>query len=125
MAPPVTDSFAHRVNLMRLVEEATEGCWIGHRARMFTSEIGSVYSPPKDRQQSLLLPNPNKHVETVIDIGHSEAVCAFMLHTESGHPCAHAVYQGWNVRCEKGGIRRVLMNVFGNSLKFTSVRMQT
>ncbi|KAI0711960.1 hypothetical protein C8T65DRAFT_739414 [Cerioporus squamosus] len=90
-----------RVNLMQLVEDATEGCWIGHRARMFTSEIGSVYSPPKpDRQQSVMLPNPNKHVETVIEIGHSEA--------------------GWTFRCEKGGIRRILMNVFGNSLKFTS-----
>ena len=62
---------------MQLVEEATEGCWIGHRARMFTSEIGSVYSPPKpDRQQSIPVPKPNKHVETVIDIGLSEAVCA-------------------------------------------------
>ena len=66
---------------MQLVEDATEGCWIGHRARMFTSEIGSVYSPPKpDRQQqSVVLQNPHKHVETVIDIGHSEAVCAFPL----------------------------------------------
>ncbi|KAI0661563.1 hypothetical protein C8Q70DRAFT_910657 [Cubamyces menziesii] len=96
-----------RVNLMQLVEEATEGCWIGHRARMFTSEIGSVYSPPKDRQQQqqqqqsvVLTATPNKHVETVIDVGHSEA--------------------GWTFRCEKGGIRRILMNVFGNSLKFTS-----
>ncbi len=51
---------------MQLVEEATEGCWIGHRARMFTSEIGSVYSPPKQDPQAL--------VETVIDIGHSERV---------------------------------------------------
>ena len=25
------------------------------------------------------------------------------------------------MKCEKGGIRRVLMNLFGNSLKFTSV----
>lgn len=28
--------------------------------------------------------------------------------------------KGWQVRCEKGGIRRVLMNLIGNSLKFTS-----
>ncbi|TBU49766.1 hypothetical protein BD309DRAFT_850823 [Dichomitus squalens] len=88
-----------RVNLMQLIEEATEGCWIGHRARMFTSEIGSVYSPPK-HQHTSSVPNRNKHVETVIDIGHSDS--------------------GWTFRCEKGGIRRVLMNVFGNSLKFTS-----
>jgi signal transduction histidine kinase len=32
-------------------------------------------------------------------------------------------YQGWLVKCEKGGIRRVLMNLFGNSLKFTNVRI--
>jgi len=30
--------------------------------------------------------------------------------------------QGWELKCEKGGIRRVLMNLFGNSLKFTAVR---
>jgi signal transduction histidine kinase len=36
---------------------------------------------------------------------------------------AHA--QGWSLKCEKGGIRRVLMNVFGNSLKFTTVRRLT
>ncbi|KAI0768141.1 hypothetical protein BD413DRAFT_567029 [Trametes elegans] len=88
-----------RVNLMQLVEDATEGCWIGHRARMFTSEIGSVYSPPKDRQ-GVVPQTASKHVETVIDVGHSEAA--------------------WTFRCEKGGIRRILMNVFGNSLKFTS-----
>jgi signal transduction histidine kinase len=29
--------------------------------------------------------------------------------------------QGWMVRCEKGGLRRVLMNLVGNSLKFTTV----
>ena len=27
-------------------------------------------------------------------------------------------------KCEKGGIRRILMNLFGNSLKFTSVRYE-
>ncbi|KAI0077875.1 hypothetical protein K474DRAFT_1706914 [Panus rudis PR-1116 ss-1] len=93
-----------RVDLMQLVEEATEGCWIGHRARMFTSEIGSVYSPPKpDRpgaQAATVVPSPPRQVETVIDIGPNT--------------------RGWIYKCEKGGIRRVLMNLFGNSLKFTS-----
>ncbi|EMD34085.1 histidine kinase [Gelatoporia subvermispora B] len=89
-----------KVDLMQLVEEATEGCWIGHRARMFTSEIGSVYSPPKSDRPPVVLPNTSKYVETVIDVGHSEG--------------------GWAFRCEKGGIRRVLMNLFGNSLKFTT-----
>ena len=56
---------------MQLVEEATEGCWIGHRARMFTSEIGSVYSPPKQSKTQVAA---SKHVETVIDITHNEGV---------------------------------------------------
>ncbi|KAH7106255.1 hypothetical protein BKA62DRAFT_288295 [Auriculariales sp. MPI-PUGE-AT-0066] len=91
-----------RVDLMQLVEEAVEGCWIGYRARasaLGESDIGSVYSPPT------LSPRETKarsgqHVETVVDVD---------LRTE-----------GWNVKCEKGGIRRVLMNLIGNSLKFTT-----
>lgn len=75
-----------RVDLMQLVEEATEGCWIGHRARMFTSEIGSVYSPPKPPDPSRQASNSTiaaaaaavvpkkKFVETVIDIGHMPSV---------------------------------------------------
>ncbi|GLB40521.1 putative protein with domain present in phytochromes and cGMP-specific phosphodiesterases [Lyophyllum shimeji] len=90
-----------KVDLMQLVEEAVDGCWIGHRARsaiMGDSGIGSVYSPPKEDQGS---PVATRHlsVETVIDVGYRP--------------------EGWVLKCEKGGIRRVLMNVFGNSLKFT------
>ncbi len=94
------------VNLAQLIEETVEGCWIGQRARTFQgqSEIGSFYSPPTP----LHIVDPSKragvnadlaHVETVVDIGMREA--------------------GWQVRCEKGGVRRVLMNLIGNSLKFT------
>ncbi|KZT07710.1 uncharacterized protein LAESUDRAFT_724704 [Laetiporus sulphureus 93-53] len=90
-----------RVDLMQLVEEAIEGGWIGHRARMFTSEIGSVYSPPKQDRPAVLPDPAEQHVETVIDIDFGST-------------------RGWTFMCEKGGIRRVLMNVFGNSLKFTS-----
>lgn len=59
---------------MQLLEEATEGCWIGHRARMFTSEIGSVYSPPKQDKSAVMSPQPSKFVETVIDVGHVDTV---------------------------------------------------
>ncbi|KAF7327444.1 Histidine kinase [Mycena kentingensis (nom. inval.)] len=85
-----------RVDLMQLVEEAVDGCFIGHRARtvMGDSGIGSVYSPPEERSSAKQL------VETVVEIGWRKA--------------------GWGLKCEKGGIRRVLMNVFGNSLKFTT-----
>ncbi|KAF9648803.1 hypothetical protein BDM02DRAFT_3095826, partial [Thelephora ganbajun] len=87
-----------RSDLMQLVEEAVEGCWIGHKARLFTSEIGSVYSPPEKKGRSCL--ERDCHVETVVDIGPD--------------------LQDWALVFEKGGIRRVLMNLFGNSLKFTS-----
>ena len=87
-----------RSDLMQLIEEAVEGCWIGHRARLFTSEIGSVYSPPDKTGSSL---ERGRHVETVVDIGPD--------------------LQDWTLVFEKGGIRRVLMNLFGNSLKFTTV----
>ncbi|KAJ3714916.1 atypical/HisK protein kinase [Lentinula guzmanii] len=89
-----------KVDLMQLVEEAVDGCWIGHCARTAIMEdtgtgIGSVYSPPTEDENKT-----RKHVEAVIDIGER--------------------HEGWLLKCEKGGMRRVLMNIFGNSLKFTS-----
>ncbi|EPQ52743.1 hypothetical protein GLOTRDRAFT_117464 [Gloeophyllum trabeum ATCC 11539] len=95
-----------KVNVMTLVEEAVEGCWIGYKARMASlaeSEIGSVYSPPKLDDGQITpgnVPPVNPHVETVVDIGKRPS--------------------GWILKCEKGGLRRVLMNIFGNSLKFTT-----
>ncbi|KAJ3744083.1 hypothetical protein DFH05DRAFT_1398004 [Lentinula detonsa] len=89
-----------KVDLMQLVEEAVDGCWIGHCARTAIMEdtvtgIGSVYSPPTEDENKT-----RKHVEAIIDIGERQ--------------------EGWVLKCEKGGMRRVLMNIFGNSLKFTS-----
>ncbi|CAE7184639.1 unnamed protein product [Rhizoctonia solani] len=90
-----------KTNILTLVEDTVEGCWIGARARA-VSEIGSVYSPPR------ALPGANgasqsssgRHVETIVDIAYRE--------------------RGWSCVCEKAGIRRILMNLIGNSLKFTS-----
>lgn len=90
------------VDLLQLVEEAVDGCWVGHRARTVItgdSGIGSVYSPPKENAGSPIT-SKTKLVETVVDIGYRS--------------------EGWLLKCEKGGIRRILMNLFGNSLKFTS-----
>jgi hypothetical protein len=73
----------HRVDLIQLVEEAVDGCWIGHQARMAAAndfDIGSVYAPPKEGGLSkTALPSNASHVEVVIDIGYREGVCC--------HPC--------------------------------------
>lgn len=65
---------------MQLVEEAIDGCWIGHHARIasdsFTSGIGSVYSPPRDEGTSAAM--RRKHVETVVDIGFQNTVGIFV-----------------------------------------------
>ena len=64
------------VDLMQLVEEAVDGCWIGHRARTATmddSGIGSVYSPPKVDPGSPVTTR-RKHVETIVDIGYRSEV---------------------------------------------------
>ncbi|TRM64846.1 hypothetical protein BD626DRAFT_235977 [Schizophyllum amplum] len=87
------------VDLVTLFEESIDGCWVGHCARTLVAEesataIGSLYSPPETDSQL-----PKMHVETITDIERRA--------------------EGWKVKCEKGGIRRVLMNILGNSLKFT------
>jgi hypothetical protein len=59
------------VDLMQLVEEAVDGCWIGHRARtaiMGDTGIGSVYSPPEESSAAKQL------VETVVEIGWRKGV---------------------------------------------------
>jgi len=66
---------------MQLVEEAVDGCWIGHRARTATiddSGIGSVYSPPKVDPGSPVATR-RKHVETVVDIGYRSEVYTTFL----------------------------------------------
>jgi len=64
---------------MHLVEEAIDGCWIGHRARteLQDSGIGSVYSPPDGDGKPRL--TSRKEAETVVDIGFREPVSKFVV----------------------------------------------
>ena len=77
-----SDSCVHvfRVDLMQLVEEAIDGCWIGHRARtaMGDNGIGSVYAPPNEDHGSTLT-SPRKYVETVVNIGYRREVNLILL----------------------------------------------
>lgn len=66
---------------MQLVEEAVDGCWIGHRARtaiMGDSGIGSVYSPPKEDRGSPVATR-RAAVETVVEIGYRREVRTVLL----------------------------------------------
>lgn len=73
---------------MQLVEEAVDGCWIGHRARtapLGDSGIGSVYSPPNEDQGSPVATR-RIPVETVVDIGHRPKVhICHIFYMQDGH----------------------------------------
>jgi signal transduction histidine kinase len=97
-----------KVNLSTLIEQTAEGCWVGQRAKTFLgdADVGSYYAPdssPTVQRGQRSTARDALPIEIVVDVAHRE--------------------KGWNVRCEKGGLRRVLMNLIGNSLKFTKVRI--
>ena len=107
---------SQRCDLVKLVQEVCESSWIGQMAKKLESQqnsgIGSAYakgsessSPVSSEGESSLQQKQKvvaqfSNVETVIDVSFRAS--------------------GWLVKCDTGGIRRVLMNLIGNSLKFTT-----
>lgn len=94
------------LNLAELIEQTVESCYVGQRARWMQngdSDLGSYYAPSQKNGSPDLAVKRNggnvMEIEAIVDIGLRP--------------------QGWNVACENGSVRRVVMNLFGNSLKFT------
>jgi signal transduction histidine kinase len=85
------------VNLLQLVEEAAECGWMGAKAiHEAVVDLGGDTLPPtqEDARASM-------KVELIIDVEHLD--------------------EGWDLRCEKNGLRRILLNVLSNAIKFTEV----
>ena len=83
-------SLISRIDVLQLIEEAVEGSWIGHRARMFSrqqeSEIGSLYAPPRQDGSG------KKLVEIVIEIGDREEVSGL-----DGAPFLRTIRSSWTL----------------------------
>ena len=95
-----------QVDLADLVEQTVESCFVGQRSRYMQTnddQLGSFYSPvpmgllPYDQRVNVR--SRLSLMESVVDIGLRK--------------------HGWNVMVDPGSLRRIVMNLYGNSLKFT------
>jgi len=86
------------VDLLQLVEEAAECGWMGAKAIYeATIDLGADDLPLAQEDAGA-----STKVELVIDVGYQA--------------------DGWDFRCQKNGLRRILLNVLSNTIKFTEVR---
>jgi signal transduction histidine kinase len=92
------------VDLSQLIEETMIGCWLGRTTKQFSSEnstvaIGGLYAPQNLEQSDSDSRSVTK-VEPLIEI---------------------EPQSNWTVMVDKAGLRRILINLIGNSMKFTQV----
>jgi len=85
------------VDLLQLIEEAAECGWMGAKA-IYEAAVGLAGDTLPLAQEDA---RASTNVELVIDVEHSD--------------------EGWDFRCEKNGLRRILLNVLSNAVKFTEV----
>lgn len=95
-----------KTNLTDLILQTVESSWLGARGKSMQlgeSQVGSFYAPIVQgllpHEERVHIQHALAHVETVLDLAPRQG--------------------GWNVICETGGLRRSLMNIYSNALKFT------
>lgn len=93
------------VDLSQLVEETMIGCWLGRTMRTAGADgpvgIGELYAPQMDEGEGGTDEGQRwSKVEPLIEIEPSN---------------------NWTVMVDKAGLRRILINLIGNSMKFTQV----
>ncbi|EOD52845.1 putative sensor histidine kinase response regulator protein [Neofusicoccum parvum UCRNP2] len=95
-APP-DSALSSEVDLARLVEEVVEGAYVGHAAQASTKLWDKDHHA--DNNEDAGKPPGNPPVLVTVDIEKRA---------------------GWHLRTEAGAWRRIVMNVFGNALKYTA-----
>ncbi|KIO34286.1 hypothetical protein M407DRAFT_218406 [Tulasnella calospora MUT 4182] len=100
----------HRYNvqpdkIQLLTPFTVETCWIGSRARAEAAaeSIGSYYCPPNRSQSPEAFQNQKRKTPQWVEILSDIDLCE----------------KGWWIKSDKAGIRRILMNLISNSIKFT------
>ena len=97
---------------------AVESSWVGSVARRFGSlDVGDAYFP-----RNYELPDLVKNVEALIrvDLRPNVRRCPLRL---SSVFLRLITLQAWALKCEKGALRRILINLLSNSFKVCLFRI--